>query len=293
MVLPWMDLLIHVDCPKPIDSEGYCLLSLLWAVKTTWESADGNIRGSWWGLLFHLWPHKPLLDTLGSTLGAQETTVVGCKGSATWVGAPGKMLWPCWRGGSRAHRPQRGHCCCFAVAAAATAGNPGQGPRGRSLQAWGSGSCGVTYKFSLAFVCLTVSSQHPLSPSRSGLLWVKPEARHTRCTLINATETTLRMAEYHQQQGASKSQHPLKSNSLCMYWQAKPSKDTLFTAQIQESHSSPSLQKCLHSKSLESRPTSHSSLHPQLGAWNLEGVNSCLWSQLIKVIFSVFYPDLC
>lgn len=234
MVLPWMDLLIHLDCPKPIDSECHCLLSLLWAVKTTGESADGNSRGSWWGLLFHLWPHKSLLDTLDSTLGAQETTIVGCKGSATWVGAPGKMLWPCWRGGSRADRPQRGHCCCFAVAAAATAGNPGQGPQLRSLQAWGSGSCGVTYKFSLAFVCLTVSSQRPLPPAPTcgDLLWVKPEARHTQYTLINATETALGMAENRQQWGAGKIQHPLTSNSLCIDWQAKPSKDTLFIAQI-------------------------------------------------------------
>lgn len=32
------------------------------------------------------------------------------------------------------------------------AGNPGVGPRGRSLQAGGPGSCGVTYKLSVVFV---------------------------------------------------------------------------------------------------------------------------------------------
>lgn len=87
----------------------------------------------------------------------------------------------------------------------------------------------MTYKFSLAFVCLTGSSQRPLSPLRWPVMSkARGKARHTQYTLINITETALGMAENHQQQGAGKSQHPLTSNSLCIDWQAKLSKDTLF-----------------------------------------------------------------
>lgn len=45
------------------------------------------------------------------------------------------------------------------------AGNPGVGPWGRSLQAGGPGSCGVTYKLSVVFVWLPVNSQLPLPPA--------------------------------------------------------------------------------------------------------------------------------
>lgn len=52
----------------------------------------------------------------------------------------------------------------------------------------------------------------------------------------------------------------------------------------------PSLQKHLHSSLLESRPTSYSSLHPRLSAWNLEGVNSRLLHQLIeRSAFSLYF----
>ena len=44
----------------------------------------------------------------------------------------------------------RGHTRATAVVG--VAGNPGVGPRGRSPQAGGPGSCGVTYKLSLVFV---------------------------------------------------------------------------------------------------------------------------------------------
>lgn len=200
----------------------------------TWASADGKGGGVVDG---HCSFTCNLLGPLLTPhIGAEETTGLGCWGSATWEKADLAEV------GGAEFSGHTGSSTVVAFAAAATAGNPVLGPRSRSLQAEGSGSCGVTYELGLFFVCLPMNSQLALSPF-GGLKWVKTEARHPQCTLINATET--------EKNGRKLSTPKIQNPQMpCAQMGRQGVVKTLFMGEITGSHFCPFLQKYLHSQLL-------------------------------------------